>query len=242
MRSNSSSSSKKKRSNWNETSTFVSPPFSRCSSTVCWPPENACLFIYTHAHAINWVDRKIKDERYISIKCPLHKIKRMELIAKLQTDSATKFKCTKMSIWFSLHFCNITESVLLFFPFSFTFVLICFGVSVKNTAEFVSLADIFVLAPCNAGKNVEWMSAGLGNPRRGATSLVIRKYGSWSMAHGIKQFTFFSPNINGNVDENAGAACTAGNAIFPMGSESPKPKIPFTWLNVTHFWMRIKFW
>lgn len=123
-----------------------------------------------------------------------------------------------------------------------TLVLICFAVSVKNTAEFVSLADIFVLAPCSAGKNVEWMRAGFGKPRRGATSLVIRKYGSWSMAHGIKQCTFLLPKMNGNEDENDGAAWTAGNAIFPIGSESPKPKIPFTWLNVTHFWMRIIFW
>lgn len=149
----------------------------------------------------------------------------MEMNEKLSNEDTSY--CIKNQIW--MHH-------------SFTFVLICFGVSVKNTAEFVSLADIFVLAPCSAGKNVEWMSAGLGNPRRGATSLVIRKYGSWSMAQGIKQCTFFSPNMNGNVDENAGAACTAGNAIFPIGSESPKPKIPFTWLNVTHFWMRIKFW
>lgn len=70
-----------------------------------------------------------------------------------------------------------------------TFVLICFGVSVKKIAEFMSLADIFVFAPCNAGKNFEWIKAGFGNLSLGATSLVILKYGSWSIAHGIKHRT-----------------------------------------------------
>ena len=41
-----------------------------------------------------------------------------------------------------------------------TFVFIAFGVSVKNMLELGSLADIFVCAPCNAGKNVEWINAG----------------------------------------------------------------------------------
>jgi hypothetical protein len=35
-----------------------------------------------------------------------------------------------------------------------------------------------------------------------------------------------SPKINGNEDENDGAACTAGKLIFPMGLLSSKPKIP----------------
>lgn len=59
-----------------------------------------------------------------------------------------------------------------------TFVLICFAVSVKNTAELASLADILVLAPGKAGKNDECIKAGFGKPSRGATSRVIRKYGS----------------------------------------------------------------
>lgn len=41
-----------------------------------------------------------------------------------------------------------------------TFVLICFGVSVKNTAEFSTLALIFVFAPWSAGKNDEYIKDG----------------------------------------------------------------------------------
>jgi hypothetical protein len=44
--------------------------------------------------------------------------------------------------------------------------------------EFGSLALIFVFAPCKAGKKVEWRSEGFGYPNLGATSRVIRKYGS----------------------------------------------------------------
>ena len=44
----------------------------------------------------------------------------------------------------------------------FTFVLICLGVSVRKMDELGSLALILVWAPCRAGKNVEWMRAGLG--------------------------------------------------------------------------------
>ena len=62
---------------------------------------------------------------------------------------------------------------------SSTLVLICFGVSVRYIEELASLADIFVFAPCRAGKNVEWIKAGFGKPNFGATSLVIRKYGSY---------------------------------------------------------------
>ena len=109
--------------------------------------------------------------------------------------------------------------------------------------EFGSLADILVLAPCRAGKKDEWMSAGLENPRRGATSRVILrmnviyrfmiqtdtnlKYGSWLIAHGMRQGTsFFSSKMNGNVEENDGAAWIAGNPIFPIEQLSSKPKIP----------------
>lgn len=45
-------------------------------------------------------------------------------------------------------------------------------------AEFNSLADILVSAPCKDGKNVECIKAGLWLPSLGATSLVILKYGS----------------------------------------------------------------
>lgn len=60
-----------------------------------------------------------------------------------------------------------------------TFSLICWSVSVTNIEELGSLALIFVCAPCKAGKNVEWSRAGFKHPIRGATSLVIRKYGSY---------------------------------------------------------------
>jgi hypothetical protein len=54
-------------------------------------------------------------------------------------------------------------------------VLISLGVSVTMMVEVVDEEDIFVLWPWSAGKNLEWMSAGFLHPRRGATSLVIRK-------------------------------------------------------------------
>ena len=69
-------------------------------------------------------------------------------------------------------------------------------------------ALILVLEPCSAGKNFEWMSAGLGSFIRGATSRVMRKYGSWSMAHGMRQGTLVSPpKMCGKEEENDGAAC-----------------------------------
>ena len=60
-----------------------------------------------------------------------------------------------------------------------TFFLIWAGVSVRNIEEVGSLELIFVLAPWRAGKNVENIREGFGQPRRGATSRVILKYGSW---------------------------------------------------------------
>ena len=65
-----------------------------------------------------------------------------------------------------------------YFDILLTFFLIWPAVSVRKTAEFSSEADILVLAPCRAGKKVECNNAGLGQPNLGATSLVIRKYGS----------------------------------------------------------------
>ena len=44
--------------------------------------------------------------------------------------------------------------------------------------------------------------------------------------------------ISGNALLKEVAAWMAGNATFPMQSESPNPKIPRAWLNVTHFQMR----
>mmetsp|Transcript_68936 Transcript_68936/g.166672 ORF Transcript_68936/g.166672 Transcript_68936/m.166672 type:complete len:214 (-) Transcript_68936:562-1203(-) len=117
-----------------------------------------------------------------------------------------------------------------------TLSLICLGVSVQKMAEASSEALIFESAPCSAGKNLEWISAGLPKPRRGATSLVMRKYGSWSMAHGMRQGTVVSPpKMCGKEDENDGAACTAGKACLPMLTESSKPKMPLTWLYVVAF-------
>merc|ERR1719198_2477416 len=120
--------------------------------------------------------------------------------------------------------------------------MICFSVSVQKMAEDSSEADILLSLPCSAGKNFEWMSAGLRKPRRGATSRVMRKYGSWSMAHGIRHGTFCCAGIDaskmcGKDDENDGAACTAGKACLPMLTESSKPKMPLTWLYVTAFWI-----
>ena len=45
------------------------------------------------------------------------------------------------------------------------------------------------------------------------------------------------PKMCGNDDGNDGAACTAGKACLPMLTESSKPKMPFTWLYVTAFWI-----
>ena len=147
------------------------------------------------------------------------------------------------------------------------------GESVRKIDEFETDADIFDFDPWSAGKNVEWINAGFGKFKRGATSRVIRKYGSlkvtkfsysnqwfgltWSIAHGIKQANScfnFSPKINGNDELTLGAAWMAGKAILPIESLSVKPKIPsrerlfistkrigflpFTWLKVTHFWIR----
>ena len=49
-----------------------------------------------------------------------------------------------------------------------TFEEICFFVSVQKMAEVSSLADILDCAPCSAGKNLEWISAGLRKPSFGA--------------------------------------------------------------------------
>lgn len=62
--------------------------------------------------------------------------------------------------------------------------------------------------------------------------LVILKYGSWSIACGIKHGIFLSPKINGNVEEKLGAAWIVGKPICPMLWLLLNPKIPLTWLNV----------
>ena len=69
-----------------------------------------------------------------------------------------------------------------------------------------SLADILPDSPLSAGKNRDSTRAGLYPPMRGAASRVMRKYGSWSMAHGMRQRSdFFSaPNMCGKQSGNAG--------------------------------------
>ena len=81
----------------------------------------------------------------------------------------------------------------------------------------------------SAGKNLECSSAGFRKPSLWATSRVIRKYGSWSIAHGMRQgIVVSSPKIWGKLVGKEGAACTAGKACLPMFAESSKPKIPLT--------------
>ena len=64
---------------------------------------------------------------------------------------------------------------------------------------------------------MEWSKAGLGYLSFAATSLVRRKYGSWSIAHGMRQGVFETePNIWGKELENDGAAWIAAKWIFPM--------------------------
>ena len=58
--------------------------------------------------------------------------------------------------------------------------LICFGVSDTKIAELATLADILPSSPCSAGKKMDSMRAGFGKPSVGATSRVMRKYGSCS--------------------------------------------------------------
>ena len=140
---------------------------------------------------------------------------------------------------------------------SHTFSSISSIESVKKIDDVGSDALILDCGPCKAGKNTECSNAGLWKPNLGATSRVIRKYGScqrtknviwrvyfsiystWSIAQGIRHWiSLSSPKIFGNAVENDGAAWTAGKAIFPMLSDSLKPNIPFAWLKVTHFWIR----
>ena len=67
-------------------------------------------------------------------------------------------------------------------------------------------ALIFVPSPVSDGMNLLWISAGLNSFRRTATSRVMRKYGSWSIAHGIRQRSFDEHRTRGKDDENDGAA------------------------------------
>ena len=108
--------------------------------------------------------------------------------------------------------------------------------------------NILDFEPWSAGKNVEWINAGLGKFKRGVTSRVIRKYRScfsienhwihfeemlikltWSITHGIKQANSclsFSPKINGNDELTLDATIISGNDILTIQSLSLKPNIP----------------
>ena len=55
------------------------------------------------------------------------------------------------------------------------FFWICFGVSVMKIAVVSSEALIFVVEPCKAGKNLEWIKDGLANFSLSATSLHTLK-------------------------------------------------------------------
>lgn len=116
-----------------------------------------------------------------------------------------------------------------------TFVLICFAVSVTYTAVFSSDALILPVSPVSAGKKRLSISAGLCPLMRGAMSRVIRKYGSWSIAHGMRHRSRLpAPNKWGNESGKDGAAWMAGKPIWPILDSFVNPKMPRAWLYVTH--------
>ncbi len=66
------------------------------------------------------------------------------------------------------------SELLKYFP-TLTLFFMSLGESVRKMEEVGSEADILDCGPCRAGKNVEWMIAGLEKPSRGAISRVILK-------------------------------------------------------------------
>ena len=83
--------------------------------------------------------------------------------------------------------------------------------------ELASDALIFVCGPCSAGKNLACSSAGFGYLSFAATSRVSRKYGSWSIAHGMRHGMLdCAPKICGKELEKDGAAWMDAKWIFPM--------------------------
>ena len=92
-------------------------------------------------------------------------------------------------------------------------------------ADESSLALIFVEGPCRAGKNFEWISAGLEYFSLSATSRHRRKYGSWSIAHGIRHCVFGPiPRTSGNDEGNAVEIWIDAKCNLPIQSESVNPK------------------
>jgi hypothetical protein len=84
-------------------------------------------------------------------------------------------------------------------------------------AELSTELDILLVGPCSAGKNLESSKQGFAVLIRDATSRVNRKYGSWSIAHGIKHGTFFiDEKICGNELLIAGAAWMATKCDLPI--------------------------
>lgn len=83
---------------------------------------------------------------------------------------------------------------------------ICLGVSVKNIAEFILEVLIFWSCPNKLGKNLLCIQATFGTFNFSQWSLVILKYGSWSIPYGTRQGTILFPKIWGNEDETEGAA------------------------------------
>ena len=115
--------------------------------------------------------------------------------------------------------CTVKVAFLLF--------LIWFGVSFMYMLELTSDALIFVCGPCSAGKNLAWMSAGLGYLSFTATSRVSRKYGSWSIAQGIRHGMLDAlPKICGKELEKEGAAWMDAKWILPMLSLQTRVRFP----------------
>ena len=96
-------------------------------------------------------------------------------------------------------------------------VLDLVGRVVHEYARVASDALIFVCGPCSAGKNSAWISAGLQYLSFAATSRVSRKYGSWSIAHGMRHGILEAlPKICGKELEKEGAAWMDAKWILPM--------------------------
>src|SRR2546430_16271885 len=77
------------------------------------------------------------------------------------------------------------------------------SVSVVKMLDSGMEADILPPGPRRLGRSLLWIRAGFGYPSFGATSRVIRKWGSWSMPHGISTGTSFPAST---VGRDAGAA------------------------------------
>ena len=92
--------------------------------------------------------------------------------------------------------------------------------------ELASDALIFVCGPCSAGKNLACSNAGFVYLSFAATSRVSRKYGSWSIAHGMRHGMFDAlPKICGNELEKEGAAWMDAKWILPMLSLNARVRV-----------------